>query len=199
MRRVSLPINMLSLLFSATRELLGEVHIQQGALSRVTLTERGESFIGPQVLLWQTRGVPMRKEMDRVLEDGSSERIVFTDYIHTNDARFSAALERWCHQYQMAVLTLSNEMIPCWEMLAQLPFEQEERFAFLIAIQHTPTAHLDEWRHSLQEAQVLISHHRDETRRAIDHVKARMSRSLLHPFTHTHDTNSHSSSPSPSS
>ena len=190
---------MLSLLFSATRELLGEVHIQQGALSRVTLTERGESFVGPQVLLWQTRGVPMRNGMDRMMSDGSSEHIVFTDYIHTNDTRFSAALERWCHQYQMAVLTLSNEMIPCWEMLVQLPFEQEERFAFLIGIQHTPTDHLDEWRHSLQEAQVLISHHRAETRRAIDHVKARMSRSLLHPFTHSHDAKTHPASSSAAS
>lgn len=187
---------MLFLLFSDTRELLGEVHIQQGALARITLTSSGEQLIGPQVLLWQTRGVPMRNEMDRVTSDGGSERIFFTDYIHTNDARFATALERWGHQYQMAMLVLSNEMIPCWEMLVHLPFEPEERFAFLIAIQHTPIAQLDEWRRSLQEAQVLIAHHQAETRRTINHLKTRVSHLLLHPFTHAHGSSSHTSASS---
>lgn len=177
---------MLSLLFSDTRELLGEVETQQGALSRIILTDLGERVMGAQVQLWQTRGVPTRKEMERVDEDGTIERIFFTDYIQTRDQRFHAVLERWGHEFQMALLEVSPEIIPCWELLVHLPFEPEERFAFLIAILHTPAEERDEWRRCLKEAQVLIEHHRAETRKTIDHLKARMSRLLLHPFTRAH-------------
>lgn len=178
---------MLSLIFSDIRELLGEVQVERGKLLRLTLTAQGEALIGPEVRLWQTRGVPARKDMERSNEDGSSERISFTDYVHTDDGQFSVALEDWCHQRKMALLSLSHEMVPCWEILVHLPFEPEERFAFLIAIQHTPQNHLDDWKRHLEEAHVLILHHRAETRKAIHHLKEQVSQLLLHPFTKTCD------------
>ena len=174
---------MLSLLFSDLRIPLGEVETTQGSFARVMLTDMGETSIGLQVNLWQTRGIPTRQDMERPLEDGGMERVFFTDYVQMHDTRFRQALEKWCHERQMAVLTLSPEAVPCWEMLVHLPFEPEERFAFLIAILQSSPAGLEEWRRCLKEVQVLILHHREETRRAIDQLKERMSKQIQHPFT----------------
>ncbi len=150
------------------------------------LTHIGERQFGAQMQMWQTRGVPIRQQIEKTEENGDRESIFYTDYIQTHDPRFVTALERWGHQYQMAILELSPEMIPCWEILTHLPLEPEERFAFLIAIQHTPAADLDEWRRYLQETRLFIEHHHEQTRRSIEHLKIRAERFLLHPFTKTH-------------
>ena len=149
---------------------------------QLTLTREGENEIGALVQIWQTRGVPIRKEIQSATPEGTRTLVFYKEYIQPRSAKFLVALNMWGSDYRVTVIPFDEALMPLWESLVRLPLEPQERFAFLIALQHTSEHLLPEWTKSLAEAELLVQHDRDAARRSIALLQKRLSSHLISPF-----------------
>jgi hypothetical protein len=67
-------------------------------------------------------------------------------------------------------------------MLARLPLEASERFAFLLAIRLTPPERLVEWKSCLDEAELAWSKERQQAKKTVQQIKSKMESHLTRPF-----------------
>lgn len=173
---------MMSLLFNSRRELLGEVTTQKGALTQLTLTREGEQEIGARVQVWQTRGVPIRKEIRSATPDGKRSLVFYKEYIQPRSVKFLAALNMWGSDYGVTIIPLEEKWMSLWETLVRLPLEPQERFAFLVALRHTPDHLIPEWSKNLADAESIVRHDREAARKTIGTLQKRLSERLMSPF-----------------
>src|SRR5512147_689974 len=146
-------------LFDADRTLLAEISLEEGSLRHLVLTGAGERLLEPFVGLWQTRGIPLAKMMGDV---------TYYEHVLPRDAGFAEALTAWANIKGYCTLDVPNNVIPLWEMLARLPLEPSERFAFLLAIRLTPPTQLAEWKACLDEAELTWSKERKHAAASIN-------------------------------
>ena len=149
-------------LFDSQRALLAEISLEQGSLRHLVLTGAGERLLEPFVGLWQTRGIPVAKTMGEV---------TYYEHVLPRDPGFAEALGSWANVKGFCLLDVPNAVMPLWEMLARLPLEASERFAFLLAIRLTPPSHLAEWKACLDEAEL-----------SVEKLKKKMETHLARPF-----------------
>lgn len=173
---------MLSLLFNQTHQLLGEVITEQGALRQFVLNQQGETVLGTICEMWQTRGVPVRKELTVDKADGSREITFYLERVQARTPDFFAALSEWGEEHSIVVLSIQEKTIGLWEMLVQLPLDPSERFAFLIALKHTPPDLLGEWRKALEEAKTSVMKEQEKTNAAVEALQKQMAHHLNRPF-----------------
>ncbi|MFA6429274.1 MAG: hypothetical protein WCV84_02130 [Patescibacteria group bacterium] len=173
---------MLHLVFNVDRQFLGEVHTERGVFKRVMLNEEGESLFGSQCGAWQATGISVRREVRHVQADGTREVAWYTERVLPRDASFEHALHAWAEEHEYFMTDLEEPYVPCWEQLLGLPFEPQERFAFLIALRLTPQTLLSEWRKSLDEARLLVQYEMAESHKAVEILKKKMSSQLTAPF-----------------
>jgi hypothetical protein len=160
-------------LFDANRNLLAEISLEQGALRHLVLTGAGERLLEPFVGLWQTRGIPVAQTMGEA---------TYYEHVLPRDPGFADALTSWANIKGFCVLDVPNNVIPLWEMLARLPLEPSERFAFLLAIRLTPPSQLAEWKACLDEAELAWSRETRHARQSVDRMKQKMEAHLTRPF-----------------
>lgn len=142
----------MTLLFDGTHAYLGELLLQDGALRHLVLTQAGENLIGAQAALWQTRGIGVSRLIPASKPDGSSEDVVFQQFVQPRQKEFGEAFKLWAVEHGYHSLDVEEKMLSLWEMLLRLPFEPAERYAVLVAIRSVPSQ-LHEWKACLQEAE----------------------------------------------
>jgi len=158
---------MIQILFSADRNFLGEVLTARGAMERLTLSQEGEERIGADCQRWLLRGVPIGDPVA---------------YVQLRQPVFCDAVEQWSRENNCACIRLDPAHLACWELLAKLPLQPSERFAFLFALSRTAEALLPLWRHTLKEADVLVQHTRRENEQTISHLQKRLANQLSRSF-----------------
>ncbi|HVM90886.1 MAG TPA: hypothetical protein VMU11_03250 [Verrucomicrobiae bacterium] len=163
-------------LFDAERNLLAEISLDGGRLRHLVLTGAGERLLEPFIGLWQTRGVPLPKTIGDA---------TYYEHVLTRDPGFAAALTSWANMKGFCSIEVPDNVIPLWEMLARLPLEASERFAFLLAIRLTPPGQLAEWKSCLDEAELAWSRERRHARQTVQSIKNKMSAHLARPFAKT--------------
>ena len=160
-------------LFDAERKLLAEISLDHGRLRHLVLTGAGERLLEPFISLWQTRGIPLPKTIGDV---------TYYEHVLPRDSGFGDALTSWANVKGFCTLEVADNVLPLWEMLARLPLEPSERFAFLLAIRLTPPSQLAEWKSCLDEAELAWSRERRQSRQAVESIKNKMSAHLTRPF-----------------
>ena len=173
---------MLVLLFNRDRNFLGEVFTAEGALRRLVLNDRGEQELGPSVKVWQTRGVPVRREIASHDPDGTRHLVFYMEYIAMRLPKFREALGMWATDHAVTSIDLPDDHVSYWETLLRLPLEPAEQFAFLLALRQTPTDLLFEWKTPLEEAALQVQQELEHTDKAVGVLKRRLEQRMLDPF-----------------
>lgn len=160
-------------MFDISRALLAEIGLERGALRQLVLTNIGERVLEPSITLWQTRGIPVPKEMGDA---------TYYEHVLPRDTGFAQALTSWANMNGYCVIDTPDNVIMLWEMLARLPLEPSERFSFLLAIRLTPPSQYVEWKACLDEAELACSRDRKPVRASVDHIKQKMEAHITRPF-----------------
>ncbi len=176
-------MTMLILLFTNERGLIGEVETARKRLKQITLTPLGEQSFGARIRLWQTRGVPVNKTMKTTSSDGQKRDLIFfKEYVQPSSPLFEEALLQWASDLEIVAITVDDDLVEYWKRIAALPLEQEEQFALLLALKHTPPALITEWQRALADAELFSRHRREDARLAVQSLKRRVSGHLMGPF-----------------
>ena len=120
------------ILLDASYALLGEVMLDSGALANVMLTATGETAIGAAVREWQTRGVPVRRELFGT-KAHPNDVVFFQERAQPRDRKFGEALAEWAEDRRLIAVWLSAPAMDCWNKVLRLTFEPPERVAVLMA------------------------------------------------------------------
>ncbi len=175
--------DMLTLFFTSSQAWLGEVETTHGALRHVMLSPEGEKEIGSRVRLWQTRGVPVNKEMKTTTRDGQTRKLIFfKEYVQPSSKGFEIAVGKWAMDVGVMTIVLPDELVEFWHRLSALPLEPEEQFALLLALKQTPVDLLGEWQRAISDAELFARHRREDARLAVKSLQRRVSGHLLGPF-----------------
>lgn len=171
----------MTFLFDPGRNLLAEISLDRGCLRHLVLTAAGEREIGSFVAQWQTRGLAVPRTINL---DGPEERssATYYEYVQPRDGKFEAELNDWANRHGLCAISVEDRVIPLWEMLARLPLEASERFAFLLAIRLTPPERLVEWKSCLDEAELAWSKERQQAKKTVQQIKSKMESHLTRPF-----------------
>ncbi|HWQ99664.1 MAG TPA: hypothetical protein VN397_02340 [Candidatus Methylomirabilis sp.] len=160
---------------------LGEVALESGVFVRVILTDRGEEMIGAAVREWQTRGVPVRRELFGT--KGNPNDIVFyQERVHPRDRQFGEALAQWCGERRIAAVVLPSGVTECWNKVLRLPLEPQERLALLIALSKTDPAMISPWQDFLDEAICVCEAQTSDADAAIGKLRKKAAEGLVKRF-----------------
>lgn len=181
MRRLKRPMDAIALLFDKHHAFLGEVATRDSAMVRVLLTAEGERQIGAHLGDWQTRGVPILREV-LVTEPQKHSTVYFQERVQVRDREFLHALRRWAEKHGMALVSVSPEALECWEKITRLPVEPRERFSMIVALRATTNGELDAWKHALQEASKAVEAEEEKMNKAIAALRHRSAKSLAATF-----------------
>ncbi len=145
----------ISFLFGPRCEWLGEVITTQGKMVQFVLTPAGERDIGIYVEEWQTRGIPVKREV--AIQQTKGEEIVFyIDRIQIRDGHFLLAVQRWMEAHGYAVLSITPLMNDVWPVIQHLPLEPREQFTFLVLLRGVSRAEGQAWKEVLHEAEKAV-------------------------------------------
>jgi len=124
----------ISLLFDRAHSFLGEVATSSGAMRRIVLTADGEHLLEAHLKDWQSRGVPVLREVT-----GHAE-VFFQERIQVRQPEFLDAVQQWIENHGMALISVRPEVFGCWDLIVRLPIEPRERFLLLVSLRgSTPT------------------------------------------------------------
>lgn len=172
-------------LFTHASDFLGEVRLQAGALAHVTLTHRGEDLLGPGMKDWQTRGVPVRREMFGT-KDRPHDIVFYQERVQPRDPKFGEALRQWCSERHVAVLAVPNHVHEdCWNLLLRLPLEPSERFMLLSTLVQASADELVSWRTFLQNATRIVTEEEGGADAAIADLQQKAAEGLVKRFAKT--------------
>lgn len=170
------------LLFANMSDFFGEVRLRDGALDHVMLTGLGEEHIGASVKDWQTRGVPVRREIFGT-KDRPSDIVFFQERVQPREKTFSDALRLWCEDHQITVVSVpSHAHADCWNMMLRLPLESTERFAMLSVIAQAHADELIAWRQFLNEAVQAVASEEQKAHASIAKLQQKAAQGLAKRF-----------------
>ncbi len=169
------------ILLDASYALLGEVMLDSGALANVMLTATGETAIGAAVREWQTRGVPVRRELFGT-KAHPNDVVFFQERAQPRDRKFGEALAEWAEDRRLIAVRLSAPAMDCWNKVLRLPFEPPERVAVLMAMSKTDPAQLSPWHDFLDEAIRACEVETSKTEAAIGKLRQKAAEGLVKRF-----------------
>lgn len=165
-------MEIVSLLFDSECRMLGELCTTGGALVRAVLTEDGDRLLGQAVARWQTEGVPFLKRMDHVQVQ---------EHIPTRSAEFLEAVRQWSAVMHVQLISVTSDVLQCWQMIAHLPLEPLQRYSMVLALRALSLDELAEWKTSLQEAVDAVEVERKKTATDIQASWQKIAKRLMHP------------------
>ncbi|MEO5927953.1 MAG: hypothetical protein ABIO72_04495 [Patescibacteria group bacterium] len=139
-----------SLLFDRHHVFLGEIMSRDGGLERVLLNAEGERQVGPYMSDWQTRGVPIVREVIQATQ-GDTLEVFFQERVPVRSHEFWTALDRWSERHGMVLLRIPAECMRAWEGLLRLPLTDVERFSMTVALRASDNDHAA-WHEAVAEA-----------------------------------------------
>lgn len=170
------------LLFANMSDFLGEVRLRDGAMEHVMLTHTGEERFGAEVKDWQTRGVPVRREIFGTPEH-PKDVVFFQERIQPRDRGFAEALALWCSDHQITSVHLSSPIhASCWTTLLRLPFKADERFVVMNAIIDASADELIAWQGFLREAEQGVLLEKEKADLAVLKLHQKTAESLAKRF-----------------
>lgn len=137
-----------SLLFDQRQVFLGEVMTRDGAFERVLLNAEGERKIGPHLTDWQTRGIPVTRE---VMQRGDVD-VFFQERVPVRSHEFFTAFDRWVALHGLVMVTIKSEDVSTWEGMVRLPLDDKERFSMLVAMRNASDEMHASWRDGVAAA-----------------------------------------------
>ncbi len=165
------------LLFDAKHRYLGEVTLSDnGALLSIFLTVKGDEEIGPTVAMWQTKGIPVRQNVNGTAQLNET---FFVERIQPRAPGFKHAVLAWARESKIAVIDLEDKLMQYWETLLRLPLTESERFAYLIGVCRTSEQKLQEWETLFEK---LRNHDGAEGRRALSKLKVKLAKEMTNSF-----------------
>ena len=132
-----------SLLFDRHQTFLGEIMSRDGGLERVLLNAEGERQVGPYLVDWQHRGVPVVREIVQVTQ-GDHTDVFYQERVPVRSHEFWTALDRWSARHGMVLLRIPAECMTTWEGMLRLPLSDAERFSMIVALRGDDHHH-DDW------------------------------------------------------
>lgn len=120
-------MNRLTLLFDADCFHLGEIVTRDGAFLSCSLTQDGEAKLGATIREWQTQGLLVRAERERVAPDRINF-VVHEQRISLRDPSFFQSLVDWSSYHCIRIVPLDELGIQAWEGMNALPLEPRERY-----------------------------------------------------------------------
>jgi hypothetical protein len=161
-----------SLFFDAECRMLGELSTTNGALVRAVLTDDGEEKIGTALRLWQTEGVPFLRRM---------EGVHVQEHISVRDERFLESVCQWASVMQMQCVSVTSEVLSCWQQIAHLPLEPFQRYSMLLALCSLDEKELSIWKQSLNAATEAVMHEREKAAKDIQVMWTEIAKTLVDP------------------
>ncbi len=159
-----------SLLFDAECRVLGELCTTGGSLVRAVLTDDGEEKIGSALHLWQTEGVPFLRKM---------EDVQVQEHISVRDGRFLESVRQWASVMHLQFVSVTSDVLACWQQIARLPLEPLQRYSMLLALRSLDVQELSVWRESLHEATDAVTHEREKAAKEIQTMWTNVAKSLV--------------------
>lgn len=169
------------ILLDTAYALLGEVMLDSGALANVMLTDTGEKRIGAAVREWQTRGVPVQRELFGTKRH-PNDIVFFQERVQPRDRKFGEALLQWAEDQHLIAVQLSSPAMDCWNKVLRLPFEPEERLAILRVLSKTDAAQLSPWHAFLDEAIRACEEEISKTEAAVAKLRQKTAEGLVRRF-----------------
>ncbi len=166
-----------ALLFDRKYHFLGEVATRDGSLARVMLTTGGEDQIGAYVSEWQTRGVPVLR---MIAGHGANTQgdAFYQERVVVRDHGFMDAMKYWLERHGVAVISVAQPALECWERITRLPLEPREQFSMIVAIRTVENSELQKWQESLQEATSMVEVEEAKLQAAIVQLRQKAAKKL---------------------
>jgi len=161
-----------SLLFDAECHVLGELYTAEGLLARAVLTDDGERIIGSSLSQWQTEGVPFFRRMDGVQVQ---------ERISVREKLFLEAVRQWAAVMHLQLISVSSEVLGCWQMIARLPLEPLQRYSMLLALRSLDSTELSLWHDSLAAASEAVMREREKAAGDIRAMWMKIAKQLVLP------------------
>jgi hypothetical protein len=170
----------IALIFDRSHAFLGEVATRSGILQRIVLTADGERLLEAHLKDWQTRGVPVLRE---VPGHAGGERVYFQERVQTRDAEFVTAVRLWTDSHGLALIHVPSGVFGCWELIVRLPLEPKERFLLLVSLRNATPTDLKECNAALVQAVGAADTEREKAQKAIGQLWDRAAKTLVAQFT----------------
>lgn len=167
-----------ALLFDRNYAFLGEVATRDGVLVRAMLTVEGERQLGAHLTDWQTRGVPVLREV-LVTEPEKHSTIFYQERVQVRDREFVQALRHWLEKHGMALVSVNHTALECWERITRLPLEPRERFSMIVTLRGASEENVVAWKRALEEASKAFEIEKEKMNKAIGDLRQRTAKSLV--------------------
>lgn len=140
----------LMLLLDHDRVVLGEASIRNKTMERVLLTDIGERRFAHELARWQTEGLALRVESER-MENHSDERRWHVERISMRDPRFLTALRRWAVLRGCQCVILPSIYTRPWHHLLCLDVDPRQRFEIIMRLRQLDAVELKKAEAALRE------------------------------------------------
>lgn len=138
------------ILFDNQHQYLGELFVENGKFSHLTLTPVGENLIGERFEEWQTLGIPLVQ--DSVYISLQDTHLTHDGRLLLRSPHFVEALRVWFATHEYLLLPMGLEALDCWEHVLALPLEPDEQYALAEDLSLVPLEELAAWKRTLQDA-----------------------------------------------
>lgn len=139
------------LIFDSACRHLGEMATRDGRFEGFTFTPDGERALGGKVKEWQSRGLPVLRDV--ICEEKDATLFtVFEERVLMRERDFLSSFHDWARINGFRAVNVKEHALPCWELLLRLPLSPVERFSMLYATCRMSTDDIVSWQKALRDA-----------------------------------------------